>query len=293
MKCSYCGKEVIEGSKFCDGCGAKLEGGTSKQEEIVYYQPKKSKTGLIVAFIIIGILLIAGIIVTIILLNSGGKNNNSNNSNNGNSNNNNNNSGWKEENKKEESKTTDEKDLISNVKYTDEVLDNGDIIVFIENKNTTEVSFTLDIEYYDEEGTKVDSNYDAVIGLPSKEKTVLRFYRTEREYKNYELHAKNMNGTFFSSQYKDVSITSKDDKEKEEIVVTLKNNSSKKIESAKVAVVFYKNNKIVGYSYDSEYEIEGNKAVALYINYPYDIKYDEVEFDSFEAYLVEAYSSKF
>ena len=25
MKCPYCGKEVVEGSLFCDGCGAKLD----------------------------------------------------------------------------------------------------------------------------------------------------------------------------------------------------------------------------------------------------------------------------
>ena len=39
-------------------------------------------------------------------------------------------------------------DLMSNIKYTDVKLKNGDIVVFVENNNNTEVSFSLEIEYY-------------------------------------------------------------------------------------------------------------------------------------------------
>lgn len=282
MKCPYCGREVKEGSKFCEGCGAKLEDNTSK-EEVVYYQPKKSKAGIIAAIIITCLLIITGVVVTIVLLNNKGNKNNSSN----------NNSSYKKEDSKKINGKTSNGGSTDLVKYNDIVLENGDILVFIENKNKSEVSFSLNIEYYDEEGTEVASNSDSIIGLPGGEKTVVRFYHTERKYKEYELHTEKLNSTYFESHTKDISITSKDDKEEEEIAVTVKNSSKNKIDCVKVAVVFYKNGKVVGYSSDSEYDIEANKAVALYVYYPYDSNYKDIEFDKYETYLVEAYSYKF
>lgn len=286
MKCPYCGKDVVEGSKFCDGCGAKLEENTSKEENVVYYQPKKSKAGLIAAIIIICLLVITGIVVTVLVLNNKGSKNNSSN--------NNFESRYKESDPKKDTKKPSNNDgSIDSVKYDDMVLENGDILVFVENKNKSEISFTLNIEYYDEEGTKVGSNSDSIIGLSGGEKTVVRFYHSDRKYKEYELSTEKMNSTYFESHKEDVSITSKDDKEEEEVVVTLKNNSKNKLDCAKVAVVYYKNGKVVGYSSDSEYDIDANKAVALYVYHPYDSNYNDIEFDKYEVYLVEAYSYKF
>lgn len=279
MKCPYCGKEVEEGSKFCDGCGAKLDEARKVESnyEYVYEQPKKSKAGLITAIVIISVLVITGIIVGIILLTSGGKKDKESNE-----------SKKKESNPKEEVKTN--KATTDKVKYTDYVLENGDIILILENKNSSDISFDVDIEFYDEDKVKVDDDSDSIIGLPAGEKTVLKFYKPDRSYKNYEIKMEATNRAYYKGHYKDLKLTSKNEKEEKEIVVTITNNSTNDVETVKVAALFYKDGKLVGYSYDLDYNITANKAVAMYIYYPHDINYKEIEFDKYEVYLVDAYS---
>ena len=276
MKCPYCGKEVEEGSKFCDGCGAKLDETreVEKTYDYVYEQPKKSKAGLIAAIIIISVLVVAGIIVGIVLINNGDKE------------------------KAKDNKIIDKKEVkkenpIDSLKYTEHLLENGDLILIVENKGKSDVSATFEVEYYNEENTVVDSNSESLIGLPSGEKTALRVYRTDRQYKDYKIKIESLNSTAFKAYNKDVKISSKDDKEEEEIVVTFTNNSEKTLDSARVAVVFYKDGKMIGYGYDAEYDVDANKSVAMYVYYPYGSGYNTLEFDSYEVYLVEAYAYTF
>ena len=64
MKCLYCGKEIIEGAKFCDGCGKKVEQPVVQQpvQQPVYAYPPKRGKGLVVTVIIMSIIILAGII---------------------------------------------------------------------------------------------------------------------------------------------------------------------------------------------------------------------------------------
>lgn len=287
MKCPNCGKDVVEGSKFCDGCGASLNVQSPVVEQnvvnndVVYYQPpKKSKTGLIVTIVVISVLLITGIVIGIILLTGGSKDseNNENNSNNEYNTINNNS-------EKEPVKGSLEK----NIKYKEIELED-EIILILENNNKEDIYLDAKIEYYDENNTVVDYEDDMIFAFPAGEKTVAVFYKTDRTYKNYEITLEAEKGRYYIAHQKDLKISSRDDKENEEITVTVTNNANVELDTLRVAVLFYKDGKVVGYDYDSQYKVAAGKSFALYLRYPY-VGYDKTfEFDNYEIYVEDAFS---
>ena len=282
MKCPYCGKESSESFKFCDGCGAKLISDTPVVEQPVYYQePKKSKAGLIVAIVIISILLITGIVVGIILMNNGGDKKSS--------------SGSVEPNKEEKDKDPPKQNNefnLNDISYTDTVLSDGDVILELKNNGSSTVSFSVDIEYYDSNNVEVDDNSDYVYFLHPGKETIVEFYHTRKEYSTYKIKIKEYKNNIIVDRSDDVSFTSRDDKENEEIVVTLTNSSTKEIQYAEMIVSYYKNNKIVGYDYDSIDDFDGSKSIAKSAYYPYDDNFDTIDFDNYKVFIV-AYDVNF
>ena len=68
MKCQFCGKDLPEGAKSCDGCG-------SRQEEMQVYktnnfnnEPPKNNKGLLIAIIIAIVVIISLLVVVFVLL---------------------------------------------------------------------------------------------------------------------------------------------------------------------------------------------------------------------------------
>ena len=62
MKCVNCGKDLVEGNKFCDGCGAKVETPIAQENQGVYTPtPQKNYTGLKVIAIIMAVIILAGV----------------------------------------------------------------------------------------------------------------------------------------------------------------------------------------------------------------------------------------
>ena len=65
MKCQFCGADLKEGAKFCEGCGAKVEENAAVNEtapvvdnQQPYYQPSKKNTGMKVTIIILSIIIV-------------------------------------------------------------------------------------------------------------------------------------------------------------------------------------------------------------------------------------------
>lgn len=290
MRCEYCGKELKEGSKFCDGCGAKVKETSAVNQNTFNYQngvpEKKNNTGLIVAIIIIGVLLVAGIIIGVVLLTGGSKKEESK------ENKEDNGIVEKEDNDVVEKEEDDSK-LSSNIKYTEHKLDNGEIILIVTNNNKDDVAIKFDLTYYDEKGTVVDSQDGYLFGLAPNHESVISFYGTDKSFDNYKITYQTLDSDSFISHQKNIEITSNDDKENEEISITAINNSSKELSELSVGVVFYKNGKIVGFDYDNEYDVESGKSVSLYIDYPYDSSYDTINFDNYKVYVLEAYEENY
>lgn len=97
MKCSNCGKDLVDGTMFCDGCGAKVNVQPAAQPPVQpmgpqpvgqqpyyggYQQPPKKGSGAIIAIIIMAVIILIGAGIGIFFLVSGGDKKNENNTNN-------------------------------------------------------------------------------------------------------------------------------------------------------------------------------------------------------------------
>ncbi len=97
MKCSNCGKDLVDGTMFCDGCGAKVNAQPAAQPPVQpmgpqpvgqqpyyggYQQPPKKGSGAVIAIIIMAVIILIGAGIGIFFLVSGGDKKNENNTNN-------------------------------------------------------------------------------------------------------------------------------------------------------------------------------------------------------------------
>ena len=294
MKCVYCGKDLQEGSKFCDGCGAKQE--SQNVEPVSYqndyqqggYQPSgnKKNVGLIIAIIAIAVVVVG--VLIIFLVTSGGKKDNSDTKDNTNTNTN---EKTDTNTKQDDNEKTDSKTLADNIEYKDFKLDSGEIILQIKNNNKVPVSLEANIEFINKDNVVVDHESGYSFGFDPDREVIIYFYDSEKEYDNYKISFDVEKELYYESQINNINVVDKDDKENEEVVVTVTNNSNKKLEELRIGVLFYKNGKAVGYDEDSEYDVDAGKAIALYIDYPYVGYGNTFEFDEYKLFVLRAYSS--
>ena len=289
MKCPYCGKEIASGSLFCDGCGAKLD--AENQQQTTYspdafsYQggnqpaPKK-KTGLILAIVIISVLLVAGIIVGVILLTGGKKDEN-----------NSENNEVVENNEKDNTEKGSETD--SKIKYTEHTTKRNSIVLIVKNNNSKTVDVEFDIDYYDANNVIVGRDTEYLYAVPANYETVIEFRGSDKAYDHYKITYKSEKTEYNTSHFNDVKLNVKELKEDEEFEVVVSNSAKENIESIEVAIVFYKDGKVVGFEDDFDYDIPAGQSVLLTVDYPYDSEYETIEFDEYKAYLTEAYSHNY
>ena len=281
MRCPYCGREVKEGNLFCEGCGAKLENKPVIDPNAFSYQPQyKKNTGLIVTIVILSVLLVAGIIIGVILLTGKSKNSTNNNSN-------------EPYNYIIDDNTEiDEDDIqyIKNIDYKDYVLEDGSILLLLKNNNVEEVTINVDIYYYDENNNFISSDDNALYALRNDEEGALLLYEPDTPYKSYKIKIDAYKNLSYNSYRKDITFKTEDNKTYGELNVHYTNNSNDKLDMIIIGAVFYKDGKMIGFDYDSEYEIEKGQSSTIDILYPYDTNYEDLDFDSYKVYVIDAIS---
>lgn len=170
---------------------------------------------------------------------------------------------------------------------------NGDFAIKVINNNEVPVNIdNVSTIFKDENGTfmKKAETYDSFFCIAANSEVIVYdwgFDENFSQYPNYEFDfsLSNISDDFLYNNF-EVSSTDTGD----QISIQVKNNNHESIESMKVNVVYYENESIVGiqsgYSYDSTVA-EGDSA---YINvyYPEDSDYNEVSFDRYEIYIVQA-----
>ena len=302
MKCPYCGKNVPEGSKFCDGCGAKLEvteQPTNASPEAYNYQPyaPKKNGGKIAAIIIVSLLVLAGIIVGIILLVSGGSKSENNGENPSGNNIVNNvekpiNNVEKPVNNTEKPGTGKTTDYVSNIKSTEYVTKRDRVVVVLENKNSIDLTLDAEIVYYDANNTILEKDSGYLASFQAGATSAIEFYEPEDPYDHYKITYE-AEKAYYRAHNSEVTIKDVDDKENGRINVTFTNNSKEEINNIEVGILFYKNGKVVGYSDDFEYDLPAGESILLKIDYPYDNNYDDLDFDDYKIYINDAYNDEF
>lgn len=176
-------------------------------------------------------------------------------------------------------------------KITNEVAtDNeGKLLVFIKNKNNIAVDIEVTVEFYDENGILIEEGKAYLTTIKSGAEVVSQIYDTPNNYSTYKVYTDAEESEIYEV-VEDINVTDNDNGEK--ILVQVKNNSNKIIETITASVIFYENDKIVGYDESIELDVKVGRSANMEFYYPYDENYDEISFDTYKVYINECYTEK-
>ena len=318
MRCPHCGNETNEGELFCVTCGARLDNNEPVNNVYNNQVPKKSnKTVLIIA--IVSIVALIGIVLAIILLTNKGDSNNNSEDGSGSSSsdsentsvdNGNNENGGKTNTSNNKKETAEEKTkrLISNIsKEFSCDLNQEQCLLVVKNNNNENVNVVLsDITFYDS-NNQIDGIVQGPLyanGLGPGETGYIRVREPSTmsgstSFDHYDINLMLQNFTF-NNHKKDLTYTVTEDTVNEEFVFHVKNNSDSIIDSVKIGMLFYKNDKLVAViNYSDSRDEEGNyltyikpyEEFKITVEYPYVKGYsgEVVDYDRYETIILEAY----
>ncbi len=202
-----------------------------------------------------------------------------------------------DDNKKEE--TSDKKENIiigetktgseSNIDYKTYFTDDGEMVIIATNNNSKNVDIDVEVEFYDKNNKLVGVETDNISASSKGSKFSLNFKDVPKSYDSYKVYI-DIEETNATSYTKDLKAES--EKSEEKIVVQIKNTTDKEIESIKASIIFYKDEKIVGYDYSIDDEIKPDRSANFEFDYPFDENLENIEFDNYEVYINEAYISE-
>ncbi len=192
-----------------------------------------------------------------------------------------------EKNKNEKSYSPSE--LEKNVTSSGSVDESGRLVVIVKNNNKVDVDLNVEAEFYDANGGIAGSDSDDLYAVGAGSEAALSMISTPENFDNYKIYI-DAEETEHKSYLKNVEISSNDNGE--DIVAQVKNNSNDTIESIDVSVVFYKGDKIIGYSDGTEIDTKSGRSANFTLSYPYDKEYNDIKFDNYKVYLNGAYSYK-
>lgn len=311
MNCGNCGYPLEKNADFCSNCGNRITK-ENINNNYLNNQPKNNhnnKTLIIIISIVLGtfLLITLGIII--------GKNFNRENTNN--TDNDSNNVKLDNDTSKIEEYTfdlydtnmqrevKDEKELSKNIEiykiFFNPKSTSGktkEAYVYGKNNNNTSVKVKAEVEYYDSEGYRLDS--DANIGtiVKANSEFVLQIY-VKDDSLNYKMTKLLYSAKKVESYYTEISM---DELEVNDtlfndgnINVTIKNNSSIELKSAYLGCVYYKDGKEVFATDGSTFDIKtGETGQAKFYSHklflkPYDSS-QKIEYDDYKVFLYSAFN---
>ena len=186
--------------------------------------------------------------------------------------------------KKEDKVQVEALGLTRNGDFAFKVINNNDEPVYIETVNTIfkdengnfAEKAQSDIQYF-----TVDANSEVV-------NYAWGFDKDFSKYTNYEFECE-FSESFMKNYFLTVNFEVTANNTGTQIAVSVKNNNSVDVKSMETVVAYYSDGKIVGcqMGYNDTTIKEGSTAY-LNVQYPEDSRYNEVAFDNYEVYLMQA-----
>lgn len=180
-----------------------------------------------------------------------------------------------------------------NEKLTDKIkseifqIANGELIAIIKNDNKQIVDLDISVEFYDANNQFITEKEKFTFGVGEGREVAVNFHDVPENFATYKLYAdasKTHTVTFFDK----VELTHSNNGRN--IIAQVKNNSGTVIDSMKVAVVYYKEGKPIGYDYDLESSVKVDRTANFELDYPTDKNYREIPFDTYKVFLNSAES---
>lgn len=334
MKCVYCGKELEPDAKFCDGCGGKVEGSvTVAQSEANVVQdvstcevlnneinnnafqvPNKKSNKTIIIIVIVLLVLILGIVLAIVLSGGSKDSNSENNSSTNdatNTDNNTSNNADSNTNIGGNSGKSLQERADDVVKGFEEEIDcnlpqKGCLITIKNNTNEFGRAYISEIDFYNENNEYIGAQRGPLYfafddrGVSYTHIYSLDLFDGSNTFDHYEITYYIQNLSYEDHKDAITYTISKDDQNKE-FVFNVTNNSDAIIDIFEIDMLFYKDDKLVGYTLNSSNEnlagdyidyIKPHEEIRNIVRYPTIDYYsgDIIDYDRYEVIIEEAYT---
>ena len=181
----------------------------------------------------------------------------------------------------------DSEKLEKNITSSASLTEMGKLIVFAKNNNKVDIDLTIEVEFYDENGTLVGSDKQSLYSVGAGSEVAVEMYETPSSFAKYDIYTDATGQTISKSFIKDLEISHN---KTENVVAQVKNNSNETISAMEVAVVYYQGDKVVGYDYGLESDIKPGRSGNFNFSNPYNNNYDDISYDNYKIFVNEAYS---
>lgn len=177
--------------------------------------------------------------------------------------------------------------LSKNIASNGAMTEQGKLVVFATNNNEISVDMEIEVEFYDANGIITGSAVDSLQAVGKGAEVAVELYSTPESFDHYKIYVD-------AEQTDEISYFDKlelvHNNNGKDIVVQVKNNSDETIEYITVAVVFYQGNKVVGIDDGIASDVKSGRSANFTLDFPYNKRYDDVNFDSYKVFITEAYS---
>lgn len=184
-------------------------------------------------------------------------------------------------------------DAKNNIKVTNSAFYNESLLAIVKNNNNYDLSnVTYKVNFFDITNKLLGTDEAISIILDANQELPIWFFNIPNNVDHYSfetiVEAKNDSYKSYIADlsFKDVIKNNED----ESIDFSIYNNSSTVIETITLSVVYYDNNKIVGYDFYFLDNLKEKQSFKTTFSYPFDENDDVMPFTDYKLYINEAYS---
>ena len=197
----------------------------------------------------------------------------------------------KEEKEQKEKEQKEEAELNKNQTIKDYVLNDGSILIEFNNNNNIVVDGEFKVDFYDENGTLIDTKDTVVRGVRAKTKNyaLLNIYSDKKEYDKYKINTK-VKKSYISKIYNDKIEIISQNKVDGSLVGQIKNNHTEKIDHIELLGIYYdSNNKIIAVSEESLFDVDAGETTSFKMYIPTGDDYKTINYNKVEIIVRIAY----
>ena len=167
---------------------------------------------------------------------------------------------------------------------------NNKLILFITNNNTEIVDTEIKVEFYDQDDKKVSTEEDIYSAILDK-KEIAVVFDIFKNYDYFKVFIETTKSSFKSYEDK-ITILEQNDTENFNMKFKITNNAEEDIDYLELAIIYYKDDKIVGVESEYKSNIKKGKDITFNLSYPYNSKFELIEYNNFKIYVNEACTYK-
>lgn len=186
-------------------------------------------------------------------------------------------------------KTTQE--FIANDSYSENIsmessIVNNSLILFITNNNKETIDIDIKVEFYNKKDKVVSTEEDIFSAILDKKELAVIF-DIYKEYEYYKIYLESEKSSFISYEDK-ITITEDNVPDEYKIDFNILNNAEDVIEYIELAIVFYRDDLIVGFDSNYATNLKSNGNIVIKFAYPHTSDYKPIEYDNYKIYINEA-----